>query len=174
MNTAIEAIDRLRDTATAHDRVFVVEVMGRDAGYIALHSGIGCGAEDILIPEQHTDVEAVLQRIYHDEARHKSVHILVVAEGDDAGGAAKITEAVKKTFPKLDVRTAVLGHIQRGGRPSAADRVLASRLGFAAVEALLKGEAQKMAGIVNNALQLTPFDQVGEKRTLIWTRTCCG
>lgn len=162
VNTAIEAIDRLRDTATAHDRVFVVEVMGRDAGYIALHSGIGCGAEDILIPEQHTDVSEVLRRIYCDEARHKSVHILVVAEGDDAGGAVAITAAIKKSFPKLDVRECILGHIQRGGRPSAADRVLASRLGFAAVEALLRGEKQKMVGIVNNAVQLTPFDQVSK------------
>ncbi len=162
VNTAVEAIDRLRDTATAHDRVFIVEVMGRDAGYLALHSGISCGAEDILIPEQHTNVSEVLGRIYSDEARQKSVHILVVAEGDDAGGAAAIAKIVQETFPQLDVRTSILGHIQRGGRPSAADRVLASHLGFAAVEALLSGKQQVMVGLVNNAIHFTPFDAVGK------------
>ncbi len=165
LNTAVEAIDRLRDTAHAHDRVFIVEVMGRDAGYLALHSGIGCGAEDILIPEQHTDVSAVLGRIYSDEARQKSVHIIVVAEGDDAGGAEKIAIAVKESFPQLDVRTAILGHIQRGGRPSAADRVLASHLGFAAVEALISGKVQVMVGLVNNEICFTPFDAVGKTGT---------
>lgn len=165
VNTAVEAIDRLRDTATAHDRVFIVEVMGRDAGYLALHSGISCGAEDILIPEQHTDISEVLGRIYSDEARQKSVHILVVAEGDDAGGAATIAKIVQETFPQLDVRTSILGHIQRGGRPSAADRVLASRLGFAAVEALLSGKKQVMIGLVNNAIHFTPLDAVGKTGT---------
>lgn len=167
VNTAVEAIDRLRDTATAHDRVFIVEVMGRDAGYLALHSGISCGAEDILIPEQQTDVQKVLERIYCDEARHKSVHIIVVAEGDDAGGAESIAGMVKQTFPQLDVRTSILGHIQRGGRPSAADRVLASRLGFAAVEALLSGKKQVMVGLVNNTIHFTPFDAVGKTGTEI-------
>ncbi len=167
VNTAVEAIDRLRDTAQAHNRVFVVEVMGRDAGYIALHSGISCGAEDILIPEEHTDVEAVLGRIYSDEARHKNVHILVVAEGDDAGGAETIAKQIKTAFPNLDIRTSILGHIQRGGRPSAADRMLASHLGFAAVEALLSGKAQAMVGLLNQQIHFTPFDAVGKTGALM-------
>ncbi len=162
VNTAVEAIDRLRDTAQAHDRVFVIEVMGRDAGYIALHSGISCGAEDILIPETPTDMSELLSHIYNDERRHKSVHILVVAEGDDAGGAAEISDQIKAHLPNLDVRAAVLGHIQRGGRPSGADRILASRLGYAAVEALLKGKKQVMAGLVNGKIVYTPFEKVGK------------
>jgi 6-phosphofructokinase 1 len=161
-NTAVEAIDRLRDTAQAHDRVFVVEVMGRDAGYLALYSGLACGAEDILIPETPTHIKDVLCRIYNDERRHKSVHILVVAEGDDAGGAAEISEQITAQFPDLDVRATVLGHIQRGGRPTCADRILASRLGHAAVEALLAGKKQVMAGVVNGKIVYTPFEEVGK------------
>ena len=161
-NTAVEAIDRLRDTAQAHDRVFVVEVMGRDAGYLALHSGLACGAEDILIPETPTDIEKMLHRIYNDERRHKSVHILVVAEGDDAGGAIKISAQIKEHFPDLDVRATILGHIQRGGRPTCADRILASRLGYAAVEALLAGKKQVMAGIVNGEVAYTSFEKVSK------------
>lgn len=161
-NTAVEAIDRLRDTAQAHDRVFVVEVMGRDAGYLALYSGLACGAEDILIPETPTDIKDVLCRIYNDERRHKSVHILVVAEGDDAGGAMEISAQISTHFPDLDVRASVLGHIQRGGRPTCADRILASRLGHAAVEALLAGKKQVMAGVVNGEIVFTPFGNVGK------------
>ncbi len=161
-NTAVEAIDRLRDTAQAHDRVFVVEVMGRDAGYLALYSGLACGAEDILIPETPTDIKDVLCRIYNDERRQKSVHILVVAEGDDAGGATEISAQIKTHFPDLDVRASILGHIQRGGRPSCADRILASRLGYASVEALLRGKAQVMAGVVNGEIVYTPFENVGK------------
>ncbi len=161
-NTAVEAIDRLRDTAQAHDRVFVVEVMGRDAGYLALYSGLACGAEDILIPETPTDIKDVLCRIYNDERRHKSVHILVVAEGDDAGGAMEISAQISAHFPDLDVRASVLGHIQRGGRPTCADRILASRLGHAAVEALLAGKKQVMAGVVNGEIVYTPFENVGK------------
>ena len=158
VNTAVEAIDKIRDTAEAHSRLFVVEVMGRDAGYIALNSGIACGAEDILIPEQQLDIEAVLNRIDQDERRKKTVHILVVAEGDDAGGGAKeIFARVQERFPLLDTRICVLGHIQRGGAPSGADRVLASRLGYAAVNALREGRTQVMAGIINGELVYTPF-----------------
>ena len=163
VNTAVEAIDRLRDTAEAHDRLFVVEVMGRDAGYIALHSGIACGAEDILIPETPTQIEDVLSRIDRDERRRKTVHILVVAEGEEAGGAATITSVIKERFPKLDVRSTVLGHIQRGGSPSCSDRILASRLGFAAVEALRSGTNQVMAGMVNEQVTFTPFESVVKK-----------
>lgn len=160
VNTAVEAIDKIRDTAEAHDRLFVVEVMGRDAGYIALNSGIACGAEDILIPEMVTDINDVLCRIDLDERRRKTVHILVVAEGDDYGGSKKVAETILARFPNLDVRNCVLGHIQRGGAPTYADRVLASRLGHAAVAALSKGTTQVMAGIVNGEVVYTPFSNV--------------
>lgn len=160
VNTAVEAIDKIRDTAEAHDRLFVVEVMGRDAGYIALNSGIACGAEDILIPETATDIEDVLCRIDHDERRKKTVHILVVAEGDDFGGAVRVMEVIKERFPRIDARHCVLGHIQRGGSPTYADRVLASRLGHAAVNALVSGTTQVMAGIVNDQVVFTPFEKV--------------
>jgi 6-phosphofructokinase 1 len=167
VNTAVEAIDKIRDTAEAHDRLFVVEVMGRDAGYIALNSGIACGAEDILIPEQVRDMEDVLCRIDRDERRKKTVHIIVVAEGDDFGGAKEVQASITKRFPLLDVRICVLGHIQRGGSPSYADRVLASRLGYAAVNALRTGNTQVMAGIVNNGIVFTPFKNVIKGETPI-------
>ncbi len=160
VNTAVEAIDKIRDTAEAHDRLFIVEVMGRDAGYIALNSGVACGAEDILIPETVTDIDDVLNRIDRDERRKKTVHILVVAEGDDFGGSADVAKSVIARFPKLDVRTCVLGHIQRGGSPSYADRVLASRLGYAAVTALRDGNTQVMAGQINGDIVYTPFNKV--------------
>lgn len=160
VNTAVEAIDKIRDTADAHDRVFIVEVMGRDAGYIALNSGLACGAEDILIPEVSDGMENVLDRIGHDERRKKSVHIIVVAEGDELGGAQIVGEAVKERFPHLDVRIAILGHIQRGGSPTYADRILASRMGYAAVNALLEGKTQVMIGIVNDEIVYQPFESV--------------
>ncbi len=160
VNTAVDAIDKIRDTAEAHDRLFIVEVMGRDAGYIALYSGIACGAEDILIPELVTNEEEVLRRIDYDERRKKTVHILVVAEGDDYGGAEHLLKLVQSRFPDLDTRATILGHIQRGGKPTYADRVLASRLGHAAVMALIEGRTQVMAGLINNKLEFTPFENV--------------
>lgn len=159
VNTAVEAIDKIRDTAEAHDRLFIVEVMGRDAGYIALNSGIACGAEDILLPETVTDIEAVLNRIDYDERRKKTVHILVVAEGDDFGGSKEIFNRITERFPNIDVRSTILGHIQRGGSPTYADRVLASRLGYAAVLALREDLTQCMLGIVNDEIEFTPFTQ---------------
>lgn len=167
VNTAVSAIDKIRDTAEAHDRVFIIELMGRDAGYIALNSGIACGAEDILIPETTTHIEEVINRIEADGKRKKTVQIIVVAEGDDFGGAAEVYNAIRVHLPALDVRTCVLGHIQRGGSPSFADRVLASRLGHAAVNALLSGNTQVMAGIVNDQLVFTPFDKVVKGNTPI-------
>ncbi len=165
VNTAVEAIDKIRDTAEAHDRLFIVEVMGRDAGYIALDSGIACGAEDILLPETATDIENVLEHIDIDERRKKTVHILVVAEGDDFGGAKEVMAKVKGRFPQLDVRSCVLGHIQRGGSPTCADRVLASRLGYAAVNALLEGKTQVMAGIINGKVVYTPLAKAIKQNT---------
>lgn len=165
VNTAVEAIDKIRDTAEAHDRLFIVEVMGRDAGYIALDSGIACGAEDILLPETITDIETVLEHIDIDERRKKTVHILVVAEGDDFGGAKEVMAKVKERFPQLDVRSCVLGHIQRGGSPTCADRVLASRLGYAAVNALRDGKTQVMAGIINGEVVYTPLAKAIKQNT---------
>ena len=167
VNTAVEAIDKIRDTAEAHDRLFVVEVMGRDAGYIALNSGIACGAEDILIPEVVTHMDAVMQRIDYDERRSKTVHLLVVAEGDDAGSGTELTNQIRARFPKLDTRLCVLGHIQRGGTPTYADRVLASRMGYAAVMGLREGRNQEMVGIINDQLTFTPFSQTVKQHSAI-------
>lgn len=158
VNTAVEAIDKIRDTADAHDRLFIVEVMGRDAGYIALHSGIGTGAEHILIPEKKTDVEQVLASLQEKEKRKKLVNIVVVAEGDDFGGANDLAKVIKDRIPGFDIRVAILGHIQRGGAPSSMDRLIASRMGYSAVECLLEGKVNVMVGIVNNKMYYTPLD----------------
>lgn len=159
INTVVDAVDKIRDTAESHDRVFIVEVMGRDSGLIALRSGIGTGAEAILIPETKVDFNALLTRL--DKTRkNKSSRIIIVAEGDDqAGGAFEVGEQVKKRFPAYDVRVSVLGHIQRGGRPSCMDRVLASRLGVAAVEGILDGRRGEMAGVIGSDIVFSPFSK---------------
>lgn len=157
VNTAIEAIDKIRDTASAHNRVFVVEVMGRNSGLIALQSGVSCGAEDILVPEQITNFDSILKQIDYDKRRNKYMRIIVVAEGDDFGGAEKLTQYIKEHFPKMDVKKAILGHIQRGGSPSHYDRWMASRFGFVAVKALLEGESEKMTAWIGSQVTLTPF-----------------
>lgn len=157
VNTAVEAIDKIRDTAEAHDRMFIVEVMGRDAGYIALNSGIACGAEDILVPELNTDFKAMLKRISSDKRRKKLVNIIVVAEGDDFGGAEAVRKKIIEKFPNIEVRATILGHIQRGGSPSYFDRVQASRMGYAAVNALIEGKTQVMVGLENQEIIYTPF-----------------
>lgn len=158
INTALSAIDKIRDTADSHNRVFLVEVMGRHSGFIALDVGIGCGAECILIPEESTDLEKMAKLFSHEAKRKKSFSIIVVAEGDDAGGAFDIARKLNAIVPGLDPRVTVLGHIQRGGAPSAYDRLLGSRLGSAAVVELLEGESGKMLGVVSNELILTTFD----------------
>lgn len=157
VNTAIEAIDKIRDTADAHDRLFIVEVMGRDAGYIALHSGIATGAENILIPETETDIEALISSLSEQEKRKKLVNLVVVAEGDKFG-ATELAAIVKKRLPNADTRVCILGHIQRGGSPSCLDRLIASRMGFHAVECLMSGTHNVMVGILNNQLHYTPLD----------------
>lgn len=158
VNTAVEAIDKIRDTADAHDRLFIVEVMGRDAGYIALHSGIATGAEHILVPERRTNIDDIVNALQANERRKKLVNIIVVAEGDAYGGADELARALRERVPHIDTRVCILGHIQRGGSPTCLDRVIASRLGFAAVEALLEGKHNCMIGIVNNQLQYTPLE----------------
>lgn len=157
INTAVEAIDKIRDTADSHDRVFFVEVMGRHSGAIALEVGLAGGAEAILLPEVNGEIER-LKKIFKKRKRKKSFSIIVVAEGDEEGGAYKIAEEIKNTFPNTEPKVTVLGHIQRGGSPTANDRVLATRLGVAAVEALINGEANKMTGVINNNIVLTSFD----------------
>ncbi|MCT4582857.1 MAG: 6-phosphofructokinase [Flavobacteriales bacterium] len=159
LNTVVEAVDKLRDTASSHGRLFVVEVMGKDAGFIALRSGIATGAEAILIPETTTYIEHLLQKLAKDRSKNKPSSIILVAEGDDFGGAYKVAEAVKEKHSEYDIRVTVLGHIQRGGSPTASDRVLASQLGAGAVDFLLKGQQDVMVGVINKELVLTPFSQ---------------
>ncbi|MFN5930151.1 MAG: ATP-dependent 6-phosphofructokinase, partial [Sphingobacteriales bacterium] len=158
VNTAVEAIDKIRDTADAHDRLFVIEVMGRDAGYIALHSGIATGAENILIPERKTHLEELVNSLLEQERRRKLVNLVVVAEGDDVGGGNEVGKIIKERVPKADVRVCILGHIQRGGAPTCLDRLIASRMGYAAVECLKEGKHNVMVGIVNNKMHFTPLD----------------
>ena len=157
INTVVNAVDKIRDTAESHDRLFIVEVMGRDSGLIALRSGIGVGAEAILIPEANMGVEGLVHRLEIGR-KDKASKIIVVAEGDEVGGAFNVGEVLKERFPQYDIRISVLGHIQRGGKPSCMDRVLASRFGVAAVEGLLNGQSGVMVGQVNRELVFTPFD----------------
>jgi 6-phosphofructokinase 1 len=173
VNTAVEAIDKIRDTADAHDRLFIIEVMGRDAGYIALHSGISTGAEHILIPERRTDIEALLQSLQEKEKRRKLVNLVVVAEGDEFGGATEVSKIIRERLPNTDTRVAILGHIQRGGSPTCLDRVIASRMGYAAVECLIEGRHNVMVGIVNNRMHYTPLDNAVKAKQRIsedWMR----
>ena len=146
VNTAVEAIDKIRDTADAHDRLFIIEVMGRDAGYIALHSGIATGAEHILIPERKTDIELVVESLLEKEKRKKLVNMIVVAEGDGFGGAEEVSKVIKERMPNADVRVCILGHIQRGGSPSCLTGLIASRMGYHAVECLMEGRHNVMVG----------------------------
>lgn len=160
LNTVIDAIDKIRDTASSHNRLFFVEVMGRDAGHIALNSGIGAGAEEILIPEEDLGLERLLESLERSKNSGKSSSIVVVSEGDKIGkNVFELKDYVEQNLPEYDVRVSVLGHMQRGGSPSCFDRVLASRLGVKAVEALLEGKSNYMAGILNDKIVLTPLEQ---------------
>jgi 6-phosphofructokinase 1 len=160
VNTALDAIDRIRDTASSHDRVFFIEVMGRDSGYIAIQSGIGGGAELVMVPEVLTPISEVVETLQQGWTRSKSSSIVVIAEGDEAGDAATVAEKIRQEIGGEDInmRVTTLGHTQRGGSPSAADRILASRLGLGALEGLLAGQKNVMAGIINNNLVYTPFE----------------
>ena len=166
MNTAIENIDRIRDTADAHDRLFLVEVMGRDAGFIALNCGIGGGAELVLVPETFTEMDDIKTRILSLMTAQSRSSIVVVAEGDEHGGAQTIETALREdeAFGQIDLRVCILGHTQRGGSPTARDRVLASRLGAAAVEAVIEGHENVMVGLVNNETKLTPLRNVWSRK----------
>jgi len=159
LNTVIDAVDKIRDTAASHNRLFFIEVMGRDAGYIALHGGIGAGAEEILIPETNTDIQELIKHLEEGWKRHKSSVIIIVAEGEKEGGAIEVAKKVKEKFDHYDTRVTIIGHMQRGGSPSCFDRVLASRLGVAATEGLLNGRKNESVGLVHNQLVYTPFAQ---------------
>jgi 6-phosphofructokinase 1 len=167
VNTAVGAIDKIRDTADAHDRLFIIEVMGRDAGYIALHSGIATGAENILIPERKTVMDDIIAQLAEKERRHKLVNLIVVAEGDEFGGANEVAKYIKERLPQQEVRVCILGHIQRGGSPSCLDRVIASRMGYHAVESLIEGRHNVFIGIVNNRMHYTPLTEAIKKRQRI-------
>ncbi len=167
VNTAVEAIDKIRDTMDAHDRIFIIEVMGRDAGYIALHSGIATGAENILIPEQKTNMEEIISSLLEKERRKKLVNLIVVAEGD-FGGANEVQKVLKDRLPKAEIRVCILGHIQRGGSPSCIDRLIASRMGYHSVESLLEGRHNVFVGILNNKVHYIPLaDAVKNKGKII-------
>lgn len=157
INTVMQAVDKLRDTADAHERFFFVEVMGRDAGFIAIQSGIASGAEAILIPETKTTVDDLVNTLVIERRKNKTSGIVIVAEGDDMGGAIKVADKVKERFSSYETRVSILGHIQRGGSPTCSDRVLASKLGYESVMALINGEKNVMIGIINKEVTYTQF-----------------
>lgn len=160
LNTVVEVIDKIRDTASSHNRLFFVEVMGRDAGHIALNAGIGAGAEEILIPEADLGLERLLESLKKSKASGKSSSIVVIAEGDKIGkNVFELKDYVEANLPEYEVRVSVLGHMQRGGAPSCFDRVLASRLGVKAVESLLEGKSNFMVGMLSDKVALTPLLQ---------------
>ena len=168
LNVALDAIDRIRDTAESHNRLFFIEVMGRHSGYIAMMSGLAGGAEDILCPEEPTDIDRLLQHLEkRNRSRGKTSAIVIVAEGDDAGNAFQVAEKIKPVMPSYfgGTRVVVIGHMQRGGVPTAIDRILGCRFGLRAVEALLDGETGKMTGVSNNRIVLRPIEEAWQMRT---------
>lgn len=168
VNTALDAIDKIRDTAAAHDRIFFIEVMGRDAGFIAVESGIGGGAEFVMVPETQTDLDKVVKSL-KKLRKTKTSSIIVVAEGDSLGSADEIMKMVREKIqdPSKEFKVTTLGHIQRGGNPTARDRVLGSRCGMAAVDGLLAGKTNCMAGVMNQEVVYTPFeDCIGKPKPL--------
>ena len=168
LNTVVEVIDKIRDTASSHNRLFFVEVMGRDAGHLALNAGIGAGAEEILIPEEDLGLERLLESLQKSKASGKSSSIVVIAEGDKIGkNVFELKDYVEANLPEYDVRVSVLGHMQRGGSPSCFDRVLASRLGVKAVESLLEGKSSYMVGLHNDKVSLTPLVQAIKGKTVV-------
>lgn len=157
VNTAIEAVDKIRDTADSHNRLFFIEVMGRHAGFIALNTGIGSGAGYVIIPESVRTIEDLVEELQMNARRKKLFSLVIVAEGSKIGGATQIAQKVQEKLDFYDIRVTIIGHLQRGGSPTAQDRVLASRLGHAAIEGLINGEKDVMAGIINNEIAFTPL-----------------
>ncbi|WP_026777536.1 6-phosphofructokinase [Polaribacter sp. Hel_I_88] len=160
LNNAVEVIDKIRDTASSHNRLFFIEVMGRDVGHIALNVGVGAGAEEILIPEEDLGLERLLESLQRSKESGKSSSIVIVAEGDKTGkNVFELKDYVNEHLPEYDVRVSVLGHMQRGGSPSCFDRVLASRMGVKAVESLLDGKSNLMVGLLNDKIAVTPLEK---------------
>ena len=160
LNTVVDVIDKIRDTASSHNRLFFIEVMGRDAGHIALNAGVGAGAEEILIPEEDLGLERLVDSLLRSKKSGKSSSIVVVAEGDKTGkNVFELKDYVNENIPEYDVRVSVLGHLQRGGSPSCFDRVLASRMGVRAVEDLINGKSNYMVGLLNDKINVTPLEQ---------------
>ncbi len=157
INTAVEAVDKIRDTADSHNRLFFIEVMGRHSGFIALYTGIGSGSSTIFLPEIENDIEDLIQLLKKEGRRKKLFNLVIVAEGNKNGGAMEIASKVKEQITGFDVKVAVIGHLQRGGSPTANDRVLASRLGHSAIEQLISGKGGVAAGLVNGKVVFTPF-----------------
>ncbi|MFZ6053251.1 6-phosphofructokinase [Halocola ammonii] len=164
-NTVIEAVDKIRDTASSHNRLFFVEVMGRDSGFIALRSGMATGAIAIMLPEEEMSIDELIEILEKGEQRKKTSSIVIVAEGDANGGAYQVAKKVNEKYSHYETKVTVLGHIQRGGAPSCLDRVIASRMGVAAVEGLLDGKTDVMAGIINDEDVYTPFSDAISKKS---------
>ncbi|OGI11533.1 MAG: 6-phosphofructokinase [Candidatus Margulisbacteria bacterium GWF2_35_9] len=169
LNTAVDCIDKLRDTATSHSRLFIVEVMGRHSGYIAAYSGIATGAENVFIPETPDDFVKLCSNLRKGQARGKKSAIIIVAEGDENGGGMEVEKKIKEILPDWDIRLSIIGHIQRGGRPSAIDRIVASRLGYESILALLKGQTGIMVGYqgLDCDVSFVPLQETWEKRKQI-------
>ena len=165
-NTVIEAIDKIRDTAASHNRLFFIEVMGRDSGCIALNAGVAGGAEAILLPEKETAIEELIEMLEHAADRNKSSMIVIVAEGDKNGGASHVAKRVNEKFDYYDTKVSILGHLQRGGAPSSADRVLATRMGYTAVNELLKGNSRATIGVRGSEMVTTPLEEALSKKEL--------
>ncbi|MCQ2093802.1 MAG: 6-phosphofructokinase [Bacteroidaceae bacterium] len=163
LNTIVEAVDKIRDTASSHDRIFFIEVMGRDAGFLAQNSAIAAGAEAAIIPEDKTDIDQLKQYIGHGIRKSKNSSIVLVSESPKTGGAMHYAERVRKEYPEYDVRVTILGYLQRGGTPSAFDRILSSRLGVAAITALKEGQRNVMIGIRNGQMVYVPIAQAIKK-----------
>ena len=159
----MDCVDKIRDTATSHDRIFFVEVMGRDAGFLAQNSAIAAGAEAAIIPEDQTDVDQLEQFISRGFRKSKNSSIVIVSESPKDGGAMYYAERVRKEYPQYDVRVTILGHLQRGGTPTAFDRILASRLGYASIEALKEGQRNVMVGIHDDEIVYVPIDRAVKK-----------
>ncbi len=167
VNTTLDAIDKIRDTADSHGRIFFIEVMGRDSGYIAIQSAIGGGAESVILPEKNQSVQDVVNNLQDGIKRDKSFSVVIVAEKDNPGYAVELASAVKSKITDKDIRVTILGHIQRGGAPTSTDRTLASRLGLGAVEGLLDNKKDVMVGIVNDRLTFTPLKDAITKKKLL-------
>ncbi|MBK9962255.1 MAG: 6-phosphofructokinase [Saprospiraceae bacterium] len=166
VNTAIQAVDKIRDTADSHNRIFLIEVMGRNSGYIALHTAIGSGASAFIIPEVESTIDTLILDLKKALRRKKLFGLVIAAEGNKIGNAFEISNKLKELVPEYDVKVTIIGHLQRGGSPTAQDRILASRLGYEAVEALIKGKHNVMAGIINDKVVFTPFvDAISKNKT---------